>query len=119
MDVGYPSAISKSRNFSGWQKTYKKSQNDRLLKIINTAKLLTIFIWLKIKGIFLYIFYYKINSTIYYRSIFMINFNYIRSYEQLINILKSFTTATTASALNYISSLPSQSSQWICPERFI
>jgi hypothetical protein len=27
VDVGYHGTISKSRNFSGWQKTYKKSEN--------------------------------------------------------------------------------------------
>jgi hypothetical protein len=29
LDVGYPSEISKIRNFSGWQKKYTKSENDR------------------------------------------------------------------------------------------
>jgi hypothetical protein len=31
MDFGYAGAISKSRNFSGWQKKYTKSENDRYL----------------------------------------------------------------------------------------
>jgi hypothetical protein len=29
VDVGYASEISKDRNFSGWQKKYNKSENDR------------------------------------------------------------------------------------------
>ena len=29
LDSGYAGEISKSRNFSGWQKKYKKSENDR------------------------------------------------------------------------------------------
>jgi hypothetical protein len=29
MDSGYPDEISKIRNFSGWQKKYTKSENDR------------------------------------------------------------------------------------------
>jgi hypothetical protein len=32
MGFGSGDAISKSRNFSGWQKTYKKSENGRLLE---------------------------------------------------------------------------------------
>jgi hypothetical protein len=28
MDNGYAGAISKNRNFSGWQKKYKKLKND-------------------------------------------------------------------------------------------
>jgi hypothetical protein len=28
VDFGYTGAISKSRNFSGWQKKYQKSEND-------------------------------------------------------------------------------------------
>jgi hypothetical protein len=29
VDFGYAGAISKSPNFSGWKKKYKKSENDR------------------------------------------------------------------------------------------
>jgi hypothetical protein len=29
LDAGYPGEISKSRNFSGWQKKDAKSENDR------------------------------------------------------------------------------------------
>jgi hypothetical protein len=30
-DTGYAGAISQSRNFSGWQKKYTKSENNRYL----------------------------------------------------------------------------------------